>query len=742
AADTLVGTNTANTWNISGADNAGNINGAFNFTSMENLTGGNNADTFVFDNGLAVSGNINGGSAGADKLDYSNYTTAVTVNLANNTATGTGGISNIDAVDGGAAADTLVGTNTANTWNISGADNAGNINGAFNFTSMENLTGGNNTDTFVFDNGLAVSGNINGGSAGTDKLDYSNYTTAVTVDLANNMATGTGGISNIDAVDGGTAADTLVGGNTANTWNISGADNAGNINGAFNFTSMENLTGGKNADTFVFDNGLALSGMVDGGSGGTDTLNYSNYTTARNIILTASGANGFSGTESSVAGGFNNIDSVVGSASFDSITGINTEASWSINSNGLYVVGSDGLAYSSIETVTGGSRIDTFNIAGDFAGIVNGGTNDDVFNISATMSGTLNGDDGADSFYLSDNVTVGSLNGGAGSDTLVAPDVTNTWNITGTNSGTIVTSVAQSFTNVENLNGGAAVDSFTVTGDFGGTIDGGGSTDLFVVNSSMSGFLNGGAGADTFNLNANVSGGINGGADNDTFNLNADAQTINIVGGSGSDLANINSDLIVEGNTIIDLGAGQIKGPGTLASATGNFDLTAGTVTVNSITTANNITIKALDGNINLGQLRSSGSDGKISLTVQAGNIVNQNNGYIEADQLVVDLGNTGIMGSLSSPFEIQIDSSSDFGILTSNELQSRVFITDNSSTGTLRSGVSLVGVNSVLAQANAGLSAVTKELNIIDPSIFLTELNLFNVEEAGIKLPADQVAE
>jgi hypothetical protein len=375
-------------------------------------------------------------------------------------------------------------------------------------------------------------------------------------------------------------------------------------------------------------------------------------------------------------------------------------------------------------------------------GIVNGGTNDDVFNISATMSGTLNGDDGADSFYLSDNVTVGSLNGGAGSDTLVAPDVTNTWNITGTNSGTIVTSVAQSFTNVENLNGGAAVDSFTVTGDFGGTIDGGGSTDLFVVNSSMSGFLNGGAGADTFNLNANVSGGINGGADNDTFNLNADAQTINIVGGSGSDLANINSDLIVEGNTIIDLGAGQIKGAGTLASATGNFDLTAGTVTVNSITTANNITIKALDGNINLGQLRSSGSDGKISLTVQAGNIVNQNNGYIEADQLVVDLGNTGIMGSLSSPFEIQIDSSSDFGILTSNELQSRVFITDNSSTGTLRSGVSLVGVNSVLAQANAGLSAVTKELNIIDPSIFLTELNLFNVEEAGIKLPADQVAE
>ena len=167
--------------------------------------------------------------------------------------------------------------------------------------------------------------------------------------------------------------------------------------------------------------------------------------------------------------------------------------------------------------------------------------------------------------------------------------------------------------------------------------------------------------------------------------------------------------------------------------------MTAGTVTVNSITTGSNITITALDGDINLGQLYS---DNTVSLTVQAGNIVNQNKGYIEANILEVDLGASGIMGTLSTPFEIQIHTSSDFGILSSNELQSRVFITDTSVTGELRSGLSLIGVNSVLAQANTGLSAVTKELNIIDPSIFLTELNLFNVEESGMRLPADQVAE
>jgi len=81
------------------------------------------------------------------------------------------------------------------------------------------------------------------------------------------------------------------------------------------------------------------------------------------------------------------------------------------------------------------------------------------------------------------------------------------------------------------------------------------------------------------------------------------------------------------------------------------------------------------------------------------------------------------------------------FGNLTSSQLQSRVFITDNSFTGALSSGI-LAGVGSVLAQANAGLSAVTKDLNIIDPGIFLTEINLFNVESTGMKLPADQQVE
>ncbi|WP_455212535.1 two-partner secretion domain-containing protein, partial [Kaarinaea lacus] len=104
-------------------------------------------------------------------------------------------VSNI-SINGGLGSDTLVGSNGINNWNIT-ADNTGNINNIVNFTSMENLTGGSVDDAFNFSDGTAVSGSVDGGSGGADTLNYSNYSTAVIVDLGNNTATATGGISNI-----------------------------------------------------------------------------------------------------------------------------------------------------------------------------------------------------------------------------------------------------------------------------------------------------------------------------------------------------------------------------------------------------------------------------------------------------------------------------------------------------------------------------------------------------------------
>src|SRR5262249_28974597 len=51
---------------------------------------------------------------GTNTLDYSAYTTGVTVNLLGGTATGTGGISHIQNATGGAGNDVLVGDGNAN----------------------------------------------------------------------------------------------------------------------------------------------------------------------------------------------------------------------------------------------------------------------------------------------------------------------------------------------------------------------------------------------------------------------------------------------------------------------------------------------------------------------------------------------------------------------------------------------------------------------------------------------------
>lgn len=193
----LVGADVNTTWAITGA-NSGHLDSIFpnglRFINIGNLTGGSGDDVFVFADGATVSGIVDGG-AGVDRLDYSAYTTPVTVNLAANTATGTGGIRNIEGLTGGQSNNTLVGANIPNTWRLIG-QNQGTV-GTFTYENVQNLVGGSEDDVFVFANGARVTGLIDGG-AGVDTLDYSAYTTPVEVNLAAGTATGTGGIRNIE----------------------------------------------------------------------------------------------------------------------------------------------------------------------------------------------------------------------------------------------------------------------------------------------------------------------------------------------------------------------------------------------------------------------------------------------------------------------------------------------------------------------------------------------------------------
>src|SRR5207244_4306491 len=62
------------------------------------------------------------------------------------------------------------------------------------FSNFGQLTGGTGNDTFTFTDGKSVSV-INGGTGGTNILDLSNYTTALTINLSGYDFTGYSGTS-------------------------------------------------------------------------------------------------------------------------------------------------------------------------------------------------------------------------------------------------------------------------------------------------------------------------------------------------------------------------------------------------------------------------------------------------------------------------------------------------------------------------------------------------------------------
>jgi hypothetical protein len=204
--NTLYGPNEANVWNVKGS-NSGNLNGtSWTFSGIQNLVGGSQTNDFVFSSAATVGGSLNGGGGGT--LDES-HTTAYRVNLETSTTTAIKGkFSNVTAVIGGSGA-TLVGANVSNTWDIKGT-NSGSVNG-LPFTNFANLKGGTGDNDFVFSNGAALKGTISGNTTGTNLLDYTAYTSGVYVNLATKAATGTGGISDIQQVDGGSGNDIIVG---------------------------------------------------------------------------------------------------------------------------------------------------------------------------------------------------------------------------------------------------------------------------------------------------------------------------------------------------------------------------------------------------------------------------------------------------------------------------------------------------------------------------------------------------
>jgi hypothetical protein len=194
-------------------------------------------------------------------------------------------------IQGGEGTDTLEGDDTDNTWRLAGAD-AGVLNGKVSFSGIENLTGGDADDVFAFDDQATLTGVLDGG-AGANALDFSAYQTAVVVNLASDTATGTGGAKNFSDLVGGAGIDTLVGVAADSIWRIT-ESNTGEITDRLAFAGIENLTGTAGArDRFVVEADGSLSGTLDGGAGGLDTLVVANAEddTYTQVNARAGGAN-------------------------------------------------------------------------------------------------------------------------------------------------------------------------------------------------------------------------------------------------------------------------------------------------------------------------------------------------------------------------------------------------------------------------------------------------------------------
>jgi Ca2+-binding RTX toxin-like protein len=121
--------------------------------------------------------------------------------------------------NGGGGTDLLFGPNDNNTWAITG-NNAGKLTavtltgatlGTVSFNKVQYLIGGSVADLFKLSPGKSLSGEIIGGS-GIETLDYSLWTTGVTVNLATGKATNiAGGLFAVENINGGKGNDSLTG---------------------------------------------------------------------------------------------------------------------------------------------------------------------------------------------------------------------------------------------------------------------------------------------------------------------------------------------------------------------------------------------------------------------------------------------------------------------------------------------------------------------------------------------------
>jgi len=531
--NTIKGPNATNTWSLTAANTE--TLGSISFSNMQNVQGGSGNDTFDFGGPFQFTGTvgIDGGVAGTNVLNgpglVTNWTIAnvnqgfiyptgapgatpftrigslVGGSLADNFAYN-GGYHLTGSINGGGGTNDITGPNTPNVWTISG-NNQGNLvpnvtGGTTNFSNIQTLTGGTLDDNFSF--------------------------TTATAQI-------TGG------VDGAGGANSATSPNITTNWTITG-DDLGTINPgvATTLTNVQTYTGGSGSDIFTFAGAHQLTGQIDGGTGTNNIIGpglNTNWTvTANNTGTVDPGATGTKITN------FTNVQELTGGALDDSFTFTTTTAQ---------LTGTTGIdGGGGANTVTGPNFNTNWTVTGGDTGTINPGSGATTLtNIESFIGGTAN-----DTFTFtgatSQLTAAVGIDGVAGANNVIGPNITTNWTITGDDQGTINPELATALTNIQTFTGNATNDTFTFTGanQLTGQIDGGlgtnnitgpGLNTNWTVTANNTGTVDPGATGTKITNFTNVQT-LTGGALDDSFTFTTTTAqltgTVGIDGGAGTNI--------------------------------------------------------------------------------------------------------------------------------------------------------------------------------------------------------------
>jgi Ca2+-binding RTX toxin-like protein len=427
------------------------------YTTIENLTGSDFADTLTGDDSTATDNVLDGGvgndiiNAGAgddtliggpdndqlggqgddDTADYSGALAGISVDLR----------VNIDQNTGGAGTDRLVG--------------------------IEHLTGSAFNDTL---SGTSSANTLDGGGGTGDTVGYASATGSVSVNLTTGTATGDGAdtISNFENAVGSPQGDTLVGSAGANTLDGGAGD--------------DTLSGVGDNDTLI---GGANNDVLDGGAG----TNTASYLTASAGVTVDLGVTAPTAQNTVGAGNdtLSNIHNATGSNLDDSLTGDGTANALSGLAGNDTLIGKDGN-----DTLTGGDgTADKVDYNGNTAVVVDlagpapqatGGTgigSDTIATVEDVTGSTVNDTIGG-------NLSNNNLVGNGGTDTVTFANITGTGVTVDLTAGTATGAGTDTLDDFTHIIGSPQADTLAGT-TANNTIDGGAGIDTVSYSGAISG---------------------------------------------------------------------------------------------------------------------------------------------------------------------------------------------------------------------------------------------------------------